>query len=69
MRGGEGVCRVMTHLTHPFLLCGQIPEGGVMPSSLGGLFKWVLATVLIVMVGTFIINRVGFLRGIIYPSA
>lgn len=40
-----------------------------MPSTIGGLLKWTLATVIMVMVGTFIINRVGFLRGLIYPSA
>ena len=35
-----------------------------MPKSLGGIFGWLFSTVLIVVVGMFIINKVGFLRNI-----
>lgn len=37
--------------------------------SLGGLFKWFVGTLLVVGVGLFVINRVSFLKAIVYPSS
>jgi len=34
-------------------------------SSIGGLFKWLIGTLLVVAVGMFIINRVSFLKQIV----
>lgn len=36
--------------------------------SLGGAVKFVVASLLMVTVGTFIINRVGFLKSIVYGA-
>lgn len=36
-----------------------------MPKTLGGIFGFVVSALIIVLVGTFIINRVGILRAIV----
>lgn len=36
-----------------------------MPKSLGGVVGWLVSTVLVVVVGLFIINKVGFLRNLV----
>lgn len=36
-----------------------------MPRSAGGLVGWLVSTVVVVVVGTFIINKVAFLRNIV----
>ena len=36
--------------------------------SLGGLLKWLVGTLVVVIVGTFIINRVGILKSLVYGS-
>lgn len=36
-----------------------------MPKSFGGILGWLVSTVVVVVVGLFIINKVGFLRNIV----
>jgi hypothetical protein len=36
--------------------------------SLMGILKWVAGTLVMVAVGTFVINRVGFLKTIVYGA-
>lgn len=36
-----------------------------MPKTLGGVVGWLVSTVLVVVVGMFIISKVGFLRNIV----
>ncbi len=34
-------------------------------SSIGGLFKWLVGTLVVVLVGMFIINRIPFLKSLV----